>query len=326
MAVYFRRAPYGFLLKEVFRMIRCCQYIRRSSFFFVALFCAFVAAPGHARGFSSDETSKQPALETTRLVSLGWKIAVGEKLKYVHATERRLKISVDEPEKVITRSLHVTLHAVEQLPDGSMRFREKIDRLCVKKDSPPEDFDSARDEIPLHYQIIVGRVFSFSMDRLGRVSNIKFESEGPELTGQLKQSLSTMEKPSTWENFIPRLTFPAKTVSKGQTWKSESKMEGSPIGDTISTVEYRFLGIRKTDDAEIANVGLTAVYTQRGKVSETIPVTIKKYTGGAKGEAQFDVARGRLVKWRLNEQTEMEVYGKAMTIVSTGTQKWYLAD
>jgi len=267
-------------------------------------------------------------VETTGSVSLGWKIAVGEKLKYVRSIERRIKISADKPEQVISRSHYVTLHAVERLPDGSMRFHEKIDRICVKKDNPQQDFDSARDEIPVHYQIVVGRVFSFTMDRLGHISNIKLESEGPKLPDQLKQALSTMEKPDTWKNFIPQLTFPAEMVSKGQAWKSESKMEGSPVGDTISTVEHRFLGTRKTDNAQIANISLTSVFEQKGKVSDAIPLTIKKFTGGGKGKAQFDVARGRLVRWTLNEQTEMEAeaYGKAMTVVTTGTQTWYLAE
>jgi hypothetical protein len=314
-------------VEEVSRMSRSLHYIRRSGLMFVALLCPFVAALGYAQG-PAGETSRQPPLETTKSVALGWNIAVGEKLKYVRSIERRLKISADAPETVITRSLHVTLHAIEQLPDGSVHFREKIDRLCVKKDSPPVDFDSARDEIPLHYQIIVGRIFSFSVDRLGRVSNIKLESEGPELSGQLKQSLSTMEKPDTWKNFIPRLKFPAETVSKGQTWKSESKMEGSPVGDTISTVEHRFLGISRTGDRQIAHIGLTSVFTQEGKLSDAIPMTIKKFTGGGKGEAQFDVARGRLVTWTLDEQTEMEAeaYGKTVTVVSTGTQKWQHMD
>lgn len=305
-----------------------CHWIRRAGHFLVVLFWLFVAALGYAQGLSSGETSKRPAPETPRPVSLEWKIAVGEKLKYVRLIERRVRISADKPEQVISRSHYVTLHAVERLPDGSMRFHEKIDRICVKKDNPLEDFDSARDEIPLHYQIIVGRVFSFTMNRLGHVSNIKFESEGPELPDRLKQALSTMEKPDTWKNFIPRLTFPAETVSKGQTWKSESKMQGSPVGDTISTVEHRFLGTRKADDTQIANIRLTSVFGQKGKMSDAIPVTIKEFTGGGKGKAQFDLARGRLVRWTLNERTEMEAeaYGKVMTVVTTGSQTWSLAE
>jgi len=315
-------------VKEAFRMTSSRFFNCRSSLVFVTLFCSLSVALGFAQDESSDETSKQPPVETKRSATPEWKIAVGQKLKYVRSIERRVKISADAPEQVINRSVHVTLHATERLPDGSIRIEETIDRLCVKKDNPAVNFDSARDEIPLQYQVIVGRTFSFSIDRLGRVSNIRLESEGPELPDQLKQALSTIEKPSTWKNFIPRLPFPEGIVSKGQTWKSESKMEGSPVGDTISTVTHRFLGVEKMDDSQIANIGLTAVYTQKGKISDAIPMTLKKMTGGAKGDAQFDVSRGRLVTWTINERTvlEAEVYGKAVTVVTTGTQRWQYAD
>lgn len=101
-----------------------------------------------------------------------------------------------------------------------------------------------------------------------------------------------------------------------------------PLRDTISKVEHRLLGIERTDDTQIANVGLTAIFSQEDKMSDAIPMKIKKLTGGGKGEAQFDVARGRLIKWTLNEQMKMgaEVYGKAVNVVTTGTQKWQLAD
>jgi hypothetical protein len=274
--------------------------------------------------------SPAPAQEAKPAASpvLRWKVPAGTKLHYCLTADRKTKVGPEAPEVTSVRKTFVTIEALESLPGGATRFRETVDRLVTEQGQPARSFDSARDPVPAGMNLIVGRVFTFSMDPLGKVSDVTLEGKPPEIDPQMAEALAALNRPAAFENLIPTMPLPEEAATPATTWKSAKSLEGSPVGTTRAETTHRYLGTTRAGGATIARIGLEAVYTHSGELDPALPLAIKSMTGGGRGEARFDVGAGVLIDSRVDEESEMviEARGRRVTMTSKGVQRWERID
>ena len=256
-------------------------------------------------------------------VNLVWKFEK-EKPFYQEMTTKAnqsIKVMGQEVTQKQEQTFYFSYTPKEQDANGNWIVVQKVEgvKITVDINNQPISYDStsttATASTPLaeYFKQLVGAEFRLTIDKTMKVTKVDNRDDFlRKLTGA-NTAMDALLKKVLNEDALKQMadpTFgmvPNKEVTKGETWKKESKLQLGPIGGYNNTYNYTYDG----KDAKDANVAMVKVETKLNYETPTeaegLPFRIKSANLASKnagGTIRFDVAKGKLINSEMKLQLE----------------------
>jgi hypothetical protein len=263
-----------------------------------------------------------PVLTAQDKVNLVWKF---EKEKPFYQTmtttaNQSIKVMGQEVSQKQTQTFYFSYTPKELTPNGEWVINQKVEgvKITIEINNQPQSFDSTNPgttNSPLseYFKQLVGAEFKITLDKTMKVTKVENRDEFiRKLSGQ-NTAMDPLLKKILNDDALKQMadpTFgmvPNKEVTKGESWKKESKLQLGPIGGYDNTYTYTYDG-KDPKDANIAIIKVeTKLNYQTPTEGEGLPFKIKSAnltSKNAGGTIRFDVAKGRIVDSKLTLQLE----------------------
>jgi hypothetical protein len=253
--------------------------------------------------------------------SLRWKFAPGETLKYTMEQQTSQLIKAQGPQgQEFKTSLAQTIDLhwnVMGISNGVADMSQTIDRIRARMEGPGQvfEFDSIAEKAPEGpvaatlvpmLKGLVGQEFSFKMDTRGRLSDIKLPQKLLESVRQAGPAGSGMAESMFSEESMRNLSLslPEQAVSKGASWKQQSKVPMPMLGTVTLDKTYTYAGVDEKDPGRSRITLETKIGLEPAADSN---LTVKIKSQQEEGEFSFDTKAGRVVASRVNDKVQMVV-------------------
>jgi hypothetical protein len=249
--------------------------------------------------------------------TLRWKFKQGEVLRYtmVQETKQQVQAKGQKLDTTLTQTVNLRWKVTNVSGDGVAQIAQTIDRVRTKIQSPVESFeyDSASDKAPEGQaaailvpllKSLVGAEFTFKMDPLGQLSEIKVPPklvESLQNQGPLAQA-GGMFSEEGLKSLISQssLVLPKEALEKGKTWEQKSTMS-TGLGKMIRDRSYTFQG--PAEKPGLLKVSLNSKVSL--EPAGDSPVNAKFQNAEGKGEFLFDAEAGHVVASKVSDRMEI---------------------
>jgi hypothetical protein len=248
--------------------------------------------------------------------SLRWKLATGETLRYT-MEQQTTQLAKAQGQELKT-SMHQTVDLrwnVKGVSDGVADMSQTIDRVRAKIEGPGQvfEFDSSAEKAPEGpiaatlvpmLKGLVGQEFSFKMDARGRLSDIKLPQKLLDSVRQANPASSGTAESLFSEESMKNLSLalPEQAVSKGTSWKQQSKVPMPMLGTVTLDKTYTYAGIDETDPGR-SRITLDTRISLEPAADSNVAIQMKSQR--EEGEFAFDIKAGRVVASRVNDKVDM---------------------
>jgi hypothetical protein len=254
-------------------------------------------------------------------VNLAWKFEK-DKPFYQELTttaNQSIKVMGQEVTQKQTQTFYFSYTPNSQDANGNWTVTQKVEgvKITVDINNQPISYDStstaASSPSPLaeYFKLLIGAEFKLTIDKTMKVTKVDNRDEFLRKLGGANSAMEPLLKKILNDDALKQMadpTFgmiPNKEVTKGETWKKESKLQLGPIGGYNNTYTYTFDG---KDANGIATIKVeTKLNYESPTEGEGLPFKITSANLNSKsagGTIKFDVAKGRLTESELKLQLE----------------------
>ncbi len=254
-------------------------------------------------------------------VKLEWKFEKDKTFyqELTTTTNQSIKVMGQEVTQNQTQTFYFAYTPTQQDANGNWTVNQKIEgvKITVNINNQPFSYDSTAvaqaSNSPLadYFKQLVGAEFKLTIDKSYKVTKVDNRDEFLRKLGTSSTSMEPLLKKILNDDSLKQMadpTFgmmPNKEVTKGETWKRESKLSLGPIGSYNNTYTYTF------DGKDANGLGIIKVETKLNYESPTegegLPfkiVSANLTSKNAGGTIKFDIAKGKLVESDLKLQLE----------------------
>jgi hypothetical protein len=263
------------------------------------------------------------AVDAQDKVNLAWKLEKDKPFyqELTTTSNQSIKVMGQEVTQKQTQTFYFsyTPNAVDS--NGNWTVTQKVEgvKITVDINNQPFSYDStstaATQTSPLseYFKQLIGAEFKLTIDKTMKVTKVDNRDEFLRKLGSSSTAMEPLLKKILNDDALKQMadpTFgmmPNKEVTKGETWKKESKLSLGPIGGYNNTYTFTYDG----KDPKDANIAIIKVDTKLNYESPTeaeglpFKITSANLTSkNAGGTIKFDIAKGRLVESDLKLQLE----------------------
>jgi Family of unknown function (DUF6263) len=280
-------------------------FIRRSA---IVAVCALLALPALAQD----------------KVKLEWKFEKDKTFyqEMTTKTEQGMKVMGQDVSQKQEQTLYFSYTPKEVDKDGNWTIAQKIEgfKMTININNQPISFDSTAPAgttnnatLGEFFKQLVGTEFKLTVDKSMKVTKVEgkdtfvknLSTSNPQMEVLLKKILTDESMKQMADPTFGML--PGKEVTKGETWKKDSKLSLGPIGGYDNTYTYTYEGKDEKDpNLHKVKVDTTLKYTTPSE-AEGLPFKIKSANLTAKdskGTLRFNAAKGRLEDSELHLQLD----------------------
>jgi|SRR5579864_1541212 len=267
------------------------------------------------------------ATDARAQATLRWQYRPGETFHYQVDQKANSKASVGGQsfESAMSQTIE-TSWTVKSVQDGTADLSVKIDRLRLTMDTPVEKvaYDSRDGKQPAGqigqmlgpiFEVMVGSEFTFKMNELGEVTDVKVPEKLVSVIKSMPQ-LASMGGQFSEEGLKQQFTqativLPKEAISRGKSWTKRVSLP-SPVGAMVLDNDYTYEG-QNNQGIEKIDVKITLEV----KPAEGGQLQLNVKSQDAKGTFLFDNSKGRLSESSITRKMEMSVTAMGVEQVQT---------